>query len=49
MRVPSWFKRKEPLRLSEASLARIRRVERERELQRQADKRHAEQDLIIKP
>jgi len=49
VRVPSWFKPKEPLRLSEASLDRIRRVERERELKAQADKRHAKQDLNIKP
>jgi hypothetical protein len=53
MIVPSWFKRKEPLKVSEASLARIRRLEREKFLAEQADKRHARRkarmDLIIKP
>lgn len=53
MRVPSWFKPKEPLRLSEASLARLRRLEREKLLAEEADKRHARRkarlDLIIKP
>jgi hypothetical protein len=53
MTVPSWFKRKEPLRLSEASLARLRRLEREKLLAEESDKRHARSkarmDLIIKP
>ena len=53
MRVPSWFNPKEPLRLSEASLARLRRLEREKMLAEEADKRHARRkariNLIIKP
>lgn len=53
MIVPSWFKRKEPLRLSEASLARLRRLEREKLLAEESDKRHARRkarlDLIYKP
>jgi hypothetical protein len=44
---------KEALRVSEASLARIRARERERLLSEEADKRHARRkvrlDLIIKP
>jgi len=36
-----WFKRKQALRVSEASLARIRARERERLLSEEADKRHA--------
>ena len=53
MLIPSWAKFKEPLRVSEASLARIRARERERLLSEEADKRHARRkarlDLIIKP
>jgi len=53
MLIPSWAKFKEPLRVSEASLARIRARERERILSEEADKRHARRkariDLIIKP
>jgi hypothetical protein len=53
MLIPSWSKFKEPLRVSEASLARIRARERERILSEEADKRHARRkarlDLIIKP
>jgi hypothetical protein len=41
MIVPSWFKRKEPLKVSEASLARIREREREKALIEEADKRRA--------
>ena len=51
--IPSWTKFKEPLKVSEASLARIRRLERERLLSEEADKRHARRKarigLIIKP
>jgi hypothetical protein len=51
--IPSWAKFKEPLRVSEASLARIRRLEREKLLAEESDKRHARRkariDLIIKP
>jgi hypothetical protein len=53
MRVPSWFKRKKALRVSEASLARLRRLEREKALAEESDKRHARRKarlgLIIKP
>lgn len=53
MIVPPWFKRKEALRLSEASLARLRRIEREKLLAEESDKRHARRkvrlDLNIKP
>jgi len=42
MRVPSWFRRKEPLRLSEASLRRIQRLEAEKALQQLADERNAQ-------
>ena len=53
MLIPSWLKRKEALRVSEASLARIRARERERLLSEESDKRHARRkarlDLIIKP
>lgn len=53
MIVPSWFKRKKPLRVSEASLARLRRLEREKLLAEEADKRHARRkariNLIIQP
>lgn len=49
MRLLSRLVSKEPLRVSEASLARIRARERERLLSEEADKRHAQQDLIIKP
>ena len=45
----SWMKDKTPLRVSEASLRRIRARERERLLSEEADKRHAQQDLNIKP
>lgn len=45
----SWMKEKPLLRLSEASLARIRARERERLLSEEADKRHAQQDLNTKP
>ena len=49
----SWMKEKPPLRVSEASLARIRARERDRILSEEADKRHARRkarlDLIIKP
>jgi hypothetical protein len=48
MRVPSWFKPKEPLRLSEASLRRIQRAEAEKALQQLADERNA-QKLHIQP
>lgn len=51
--IPSWTKFKEPLKVSEASLARIRRLEREKLLAEEADKRHARRkarlSLIIKP
>jgi len=53
MLIPSWSKFKEPEKVSEASLARIRARERERILSEEADKRHARRkarlDLIIKP
>jgi hypothetical protein len=53
MLIPSWAKFKEPLRVSEASLARIRARERERLLSEESDKRHARRKarlgLIIKP
>ncbi len=53
MLIPSWAKFKEPQKVSEASLARIRARERERILSEEADKRHARRkarlDLIIKP
>jgi len=53
MLIPSWSKFKEPQKVSEASLARIRARERERILSEEADKRHARRkarlDLIIKP
>jgi len=53
MLIPSWSKFKEPQKVSEASLARIRARERERLLSEEADKRHARRkarlDLIIKP
>ena len=53
MRLLSRLWAKEPLRVSEASLARIRARERERLLSEEADKRHARRkarlDLIIKP
>jgi hypothetical protein len=53
MLIPSWSKFKEPQKVSEASLARIRARERERLLAEEADKRHARRkariDLIIKP
>jgi len=53
MIVPSWLKRKEALRVSEASLARIRAREREKVLAEESDKRHARRkarvNLIIKP
>jgi hypothetical protein len=39
--LPPWFRRKEPLRVSEASLARIREREREKALMEEADKRRA--------
>ena len=45
----SWMKDKSSLRLSSASLARIRARERERALEEEADKRHAQQDLNTKP
>lgn len=53
MLIPSWAKFKQPQKVSEASLARIRARERERLLSEEADKRHARSkarmDLIIKP
>ena len=53
MLIPSWAKFKEPLRVSEASLRRIKREEAEKALQSLADERHARgqslSDLIIKP
>jgi hypothetical protein len=53
MLIPSWAKFKEPQKVSEASLRRIRASERERLLSEEADKRHARRkariDLIIKP
>ena len=45
----SWMKDKSSLRLSGASLARIRAREREKALEEEAEKRHAQQDLNIKP
>jgi len=42
MLIPSWAKFKEPLRVSEASLRRIRREEAEKALQRLADERNAQ-------
>lgn len=42
MLIPSWTKFKEPLRVSEASLRRIRREENEKALQRLADERNAQ-------
>jgi hypothetical protein len=42
MLIPSWTKFKEPLRVSEASLRRIRREEQEKALQRLADERNAQ-------
>ena len=39
--LPAWFRRQEPLRVSEASLARIREREREKALMEEADKRRA--------
>ena len=47
--IPSWAKFKQPQKVSEASLARIRARERERLLSEEADKRRAQQGLIIKP
>jgi hypothetical protein len=51
--LPSWFKFKEPEKVSQACLARIRRLERERFLAEESDKRHARRkarmELIIKP
>lgn len=41
MILPAWFRRQEPLRVSEASLARIREREREKALMEEADKRRA--------
>ncbi len=49
MKLPSWVKFKQPQTVSEASLRAARILERERNLQEEADKRHAKQDLIIKP
>ena len=48
MLIPSWGKFKEPEKVSEASLRRIRREEQEKALQRLADERNA-QKLHIKP
>jgi len=48
MLIPSWAKFREPLRVSEASLRRIRREEAEKALQQLADERNA-QKLHIKP
>ena len=45
----SWMNEKPLLRLSKASLARIRAREREKALEEEADKRHAQQDLNTKP
>ena len=45
----SWMKEKPLSRLSEASLARIRAREREKALEEEAEKRHAQQDLNTKP
>jgi hypothetical protein len=42
MLIASWAKFKEPLRVSEASLRRIRREEQEKALQRLADERNAQ-------
>ena len=42
MKIPSWLKPKEPLRLSEASFRRLQRDEVERNLQRLADERNAQ-------
>ena len=42
MLIPSWAKFKEPLRVSEASLRRVRREEAEKALQRLADERNAQ-------
>jgi hypothetical protein len=42
MLIASWTKFKEPLRVSEASLRRIRREEQEKALQRLADERNAQ-------
>ncbi len=39
--IPSWAKFKQPLKVSEASLARIREREREKALMEEADKRRA--------
>ena len=42
MLIASWAKFKEPLRVSEASLRRIRREEQEKALQQLADERNAQ-------